>query len=75
MEPAVAEQNWNRIEAAPKGAGPLLLREGSGSQDPAFVGYQGDDGQWRSGDSVCRPRYFCRIPPFDCELPDDGVAA
>jgi hypothetical protein len=62
----VAEQNWFSIERAPKGAGPLLLREGSGSLDPAFVGYQDDAGQWRSGDSICNPLYFCMVPLFDC---------
>jgi hypothetical protein len=67
---AVAEQKWKRIEAAPKGAGPLLLREGGGSLDPVFIGYLDDAGQWRSGDSVCNPLYFCKAPLFDCE--DDG---
>jgi hypothetical protein len=66
----VTEQNWLPIKDAPRGAGPLLLREGSSSLDPAFVGYQGDDGQWRSGDSICNPLYFCMVPLFDCE--DDG---
>jgi hypothetical protein len=70
----VAEPNWNRIEAAPKGAGPLLLREGDGSIDPVFVGFQGDDGQWRSGDCITNPRYFCRIPPFDYEAPGELAA-
>jgi hypothetical protein len=62
----VAEQNWFPIKAAVKGAGPLLLREGAGSIDPVFVGFQGDDGQWRSGDSICTPVYFCMVPLFDC---------
>ena len=36
----MAEPNWHRIDKAPKGIGPLLLRAGSGPSDPAYVGHQ-----------------------------------
>jgi hypothetical protein len=67
----MSESNWQPIKNAPKGAGPLLLREGSGSLDPAFVGYQDpDNGRWFSDNAEVHPNYFARIPLFDCE--DDG---
>jgi hypothetical protein len=60
--------NWQRIEKAPRGIGPLLLRAGPGPFDPAFVGYQAtDDGRWFSGDAEVHPTHFATIPPFDCE--------
>jgi hypothetical protein len=62
--------NWQPIAKAPKGIGPLLLRVGSGSLDPAFVGYQDDDGRWVTSPGVQiapAPRYFCLIPQFDCD--------
>ena len=42
----VAERNWHRIDKAPKGIGPLLLRAGPDLSDPTYVGYQADDGRW-----------------------------
>ena len=65
MEPIVAERNRNRIDRAPKGIGPLLLRAGPSNFDPAFVGYQADDGRWFSGDAEVRPTYYCETPLFD----------
>jgi hypothetical protein len=64
--------HWQPITKAPKGIGPLLLRSGSGPLDPAFVGYQADDGRWFSGDVEVRPAYYRDIPQFDA---DDGAAA
>jgi hypothetical protein len=70
----VAERNWHRIGEAPKGIGPLLLREGAGSLDPAFVGYQRvEDGRWFSGDAEVHPAFYCTIPLFDAD--DDGATA
>jgi hypothetical protein len=71
----MADRNWQRIDKAPKGIGPLLLRIGTGSLDPAFIGYQADDGRWFSGDSgdaEVHPLYWCAIPLFDAD--DDGAA-
>lgn len=68
----MAGSNWRRIELAPKGAGPLLLRAGPGVLDPVIVGYQADDGRWFAGEIEIRPAYFCAIPPFDC---DDEAAS
>jgi hypothetical protein len=58
--------NWNPIDEAPKGIGPLLLRIGPSTNDPSFVGYQADNGQWFSGDVEVRPTHWCLIPEFDC---------
>lgn len=70
----MAERNWHRIETAPKGAGPLLLRSGTGSLDPTYVGYQADNGRWFDNENrEVRPLYFCQIPMFDAD--DDGAAA
>jgi hypothetical protein len=71
---SVASSNassWQRIEAAKRGVGPLLLRDGTGPNDPAYVGYQADDGRWMFGDIETKPCYFCQVPPFDS---DDGAA-
>jgi hypothetical protein len=66
--------NWHSIEKAPKGIGPLLLRAGSGSLDPAYVGYQADDGRWFiDPQNEVHPSHFCLIPQFDAD--DDGAAA
>ena len=60
--------NWRRIELAPRGAGPLLLRrEGTGALDPVIVGYQADDGRWFAGEIEIHPAYFSTIPQFDCD--------
>jgi hypothetical protein len=72
----VAKQNWHPIAEAPKGAGPLLLRSGPGTLDPAFVGYQDpDNGRWFCGapDNEVHPTFFCKIPDFDAD--DEGAAA
>jgi hypothetical protein len=61
----VAERNWHRIDNAPKGVGPLLLRAGSGPSDPAYVAYEADDGRWLSGDVEVHPSHWCLIPEFD----------
>jgi hypothetical protein len=58
--------NWHRIDNAPKGIGPLLLRAGSGPLDPAYVGYEAD-GRWLSGDVEVYPSHWCLIPEFDCD--------
>jgi hypothetical protein len=63
----VAERNWRRIDQAPKGIGPLLLREGAGSLDPVIVGYQADDGRWFAGEIEIHPAYFSTIPQFDAD--------
>ena len=73
MEPAVAERNWHPIETVERGVGTLLLRSGSGAIDPAYIGYQTDDGRWLAGDYEVQPAYFCRIPLFDAH--DDGAAS
>jgi hypothetical protein len=65
--------NWRQISEAPRGIGPLLLRAGSGPNDPAYVGYQADDGRWFSGDAEVHPTHFCEIPQFDAD--DEGAAA
>jgi hypothetical protein len=66
-------RNWHRIDAAPKGIGPLLLRAGSGSLDPAYVGYQDpDNGRWfaaADNSAEVHPTHYCEIPLFDA---DDG---
>ena len=70
----MAAQNWHRIAEAPKGIGPLLLRAGSGLTDPAYVGYQADDGRWlAAADNIAEvhPTHFCLIPGFDA---DDGAS-
>jgi hypothetical protein len=69
----VAERNWHPIEAAPNGIGPLLLRSGSSSLDPVYVGYRSESGRWFSGDTEVRPTHYCEIPLFDAD--DDGAAA
>jgi hypothetical protein len=61
------DRNWNRIESAPRGIGPLLLRAGPGLTDGVYVGYQADDGRWFFGDEEVRPTHFCQIPGFDAE--------
>jgi hypothetical protein len=63
--PIVAERNWHRIDEAPKGIGPLLLRDATGPNDPAYVGSQADDGRWFFGDQETHPTHFCTIPLFD----------
>jgi hypothetical protein len=67
LETTVTERSWKPIKAAPKGIGPLLLRVGGGPLDPAFVGYQADDGRWFSGDAEVRPAYYFEIPNFDAD--------
>lgn len=53
--------------------GPVLLRAGGGTLEPAFVGYQREDGRWLDQENrEVHPCYFAQIPIFDCE---DGVAA
>jgi hypothetical protein len=69
----MAGLNWSRINSAPKGIGPLLLRAGPGNLDPAYVGYQADDGRWFCGETEVHPTHYCEIPPFDAD--DDGAAA
>jgi len=64
--------SWKLVSEAPKGIGQVLLRAGSGPLDPAFVGYQAEDGRWFSGDSEAHPTHFSLIPAFDC---DDGAAS
>ena len=64
--------NWQPIAAAEKGIGPLLLRDGAGPNDPAYVGYQADDGRWFFGDAETHPTHYCLIPLFDA---DDRAAA
>ena len=67
------ESNWKPIAKAPRGIGPLLLRAGSGSLDPTFVGYQDDDGRWITGPGVearSAPQFYCQIPEFDCDEVD-----
>ena len=65
----MTEQNWHSIDKAPKGIGPLLLRDSSGPFDGAYVGYQDpDSGRWISGDNAeVHPTYFCLIPLFDAD--------
>ena len=59
--------NWNPIDEAPKGIGPLLLRAGSGPLDPSFVGHQADDARWLDGENrEVHPTHFALIPDFDC---------
>ncbi|MDA9508094.1 hypothetical protein XI09_26345 [Bradyrhizobium sp. CCBAU 11386] len=69
----MANTNWHPIEQAPRGAGPLLLRSGSGPLDPVFIGSQADAGQWLAGDVEVHPLFFAEIPQFDAD--DSGVAA
>jgi hypothetical protein len=59
--------NWRKISEAAKGVGPLLLRAGASLTDPAYVGYQADDGRWLCGDAEVHPTHFCLIPQFDDE--------
>jgi hypothetical protein len=61
----VPERNWNPISQAPKGAGPLLLRDGSGPLDPVYVGHQDNDGRRMFGVEEVHPTHFCLIPNFD----------
>jgi hypothetical protein len=63
----VAEQNWHRIDKAPRGIGPLLLRAGAGSTDPAYVGYQDpDSGRWLDGENRdVHPTHFALVARFD----------
>jgi hypothetical protein len=65
--------NWRKISEAPRGIGPLLLRAGAGPLDPAYVGYQANDGRWFSGDAEVRPAFYCQIPQFDAD--DNGAAS
>jgi hypothetical protein len=60
-------KNWRRVETAEKGIGDVLLRDGSGPLDPAYVGRQYDDGRWRFGNQQeeTHPSHFCAIPLFD----------
>ncbi|WP_144030872.1 hypothetical protein [Bradyrhizobium japonicum] len=58
---------WRPIVEAERSVGPLLLRDGTGSLDPVYVGRQEDDGRWFFGDLETKPLYFALIPPFDCE--------
>lgn len=61
--------NWQPIAAAENGIGPLLLRDGAGPFDPAYVGYQDpDNGRWFFGDAETHPTHYCAIPLFDGEL-------
>jgi hypothetical protein len=70
----VADQNWHRIDKAPKGIGPLLLRAGSGPLDGVFIGYQADDGRWFADPQhEVHPTHYCQMPQFDAA--DDGAAA
>jgi hypothetical protein len=70
----VAERNWHRTENAQKGIGPVLLRGSGGSLDPAFIGYQADDGRWLDTENrEIHPVYFCAIPQFDAT--DDGAGS
>ena len=65
--------NWHSIEKAPKGIGPLLLRAGAGPLDPTFIGHQEDNGRWLDSENRevrPAPRFFCLIPPFDCDEGD-----
>ena len=65
---------WHRIDKAPKGIGPLLLRGGPGPLDPVFIGYQSDDGRWipaADNHTEVQPTHYCVIPQFDA---DDGAA-
>lgn len=62
--------NWHPIDKAELGMGTVLLRTGSGSFDPALVGYQGDDGRWFDAENrEIRPvpMWYCAIPPFDAD--------
>jgi hypothetical protein len=62
--------NWRKISEAPKGIGPLLLRAGSGSLDPAYVGFQADDGRWfaaADNSAEVHPTHYCEIPLLDAE--------
>jgi hypothetical protein len=68
----MAGSNWRPIGEASLGLGDLLLRCGSGSLDPVFVGQQRDDGLWYFGNDEVRPLHFCLIPQFDF---DGGAAA
>jgi hypothetical protein len=68
------QKNWHRIDEAPKGAGPLLCRAGSGPSDPAYVGYQNPStGRWFSGDAEVHPTHYCEIPLFDAD--DEGATS
>lgn len=64
----MVKQNWHRIDKAPRGVGPLLLRAGVGSLDPSYVGYQADDGRWLDGENrEVHPTHYCAIPDFDAD--------
>jgi hypothetical protein len=67
--------NWKHIEKAPRGIGAVLLRSGSGTLDPVYVGFQADDGRWVTADdqTTVHPLFFCTIPAFDCDE-GDGCA-
>ena len=67
------ERNWHRISEATKGIGTLLLRDAAGPSDPAYVGYQADDGRWLSGENEVHPTHYCEIPLFDAD--DDEAAS
>jgi hypothetical protein len=73
----MAGSNWKKIEDAPRGIGPLLLRAGAGLADPAYVGFQDpDSGRWFAAADITadvHPTHFCLIPQFDAD--DDGSAA
>lgn len=63
------QSNWKRVEAAPRSIGQVLLRIGTGSLDPAFIGYQDPaTGRWLDQENrEVRPRFYALLPPFDCE--------
>jgi hypothetical protein len=70
-----SERNWKPISSATKGVGDLLLRAGTGSIDPAYVGRQADDGRWFCGEVEVHPTHFCEIPLFDADDATGGLAA
>jgi hypothetical protein len=69
----VAERNWHRIDKAPRGLGPMLLRITSCLYAGAFVGYQcPDSGRWfdmSEPRKEVHPTYYCMIPLFDADDP------
>jgi hypothetical protein len=65
MEPLVAERNWHRVDKAPKGIGPLLLRAGAGLNDLSYVGISGGRRALARGDVEVGPTHYCEIPPSD----------
>ena len=61
------DKNWKPIDQAPKGIGPLLLRDGIGQLDPVYVGQQADDGRWLFEGMETHPIAWCLIPDIDIE--------